>query len=154
MCLINGHRSACAVSVPAPHSLASQVSFSPTPFLVLVFLRRLKYRDGKYTSFSKTQALSFLSANLHCHSCWLCRSRHCQCPLNSSKQFLLISSSLNHINNRAIKMFRNQFICISKTMGGHTHTPAAHLVTFLPSFMQSTSPVPCASVLHIMKSSL
>lgn len=31
-----------------------------------------------------------------------------------------------------------------------THTLAAHLVTFLPSLIQSISPFPCASVLHFM----
>lgn len=35
-----------------------------------------------------------------------------------------------------------------------THTLAAQRVTFLPSFIQSISPVPCASVLQTMKSSL
>lgn len=34
------------------------------------------------------------------------------------------------------------------------YTLAAHLVTLLPSFMQSTSPFPPLSVLHCMKSSL
>ena len=35
-----------------------------------------------------------------------------------------------------------------------TYTLAAHRVTFLPSRIQSISPVPLASVLHSMKSSL
>jgi hypothetical protein len=38
--------------------------------------------------------------------------------------------------------------------GGSTHTLLAHLVTFLPSFKQSISPLPLLSLLHCMKSSL
>lgn len=39
-------------------------------------------------------------------------------------------------------------------VGGSTHTLLAHLVTFLPSFKQSISPLPLLSLLHCMKSSL
>lgn len=81
---------------------------------------------GGTHSFSNTHLFSGLSAPRHCQSCWLLSSKHCQCFRNSSKQLLLMSSS----------------------------TLAAHRVTFLPSFKHSVSPLPFASVLHSMKSSL
>lgn len=56
------------------------------------------------------------------HSCWLLFSRHSQCLRNSVKQCLFMSSI----------------------------TLVAHLVTFRPSFMHSSSPLPLDSVLHII----
>jgi hypothetical protein len=46
------------------------------------------------------------------------------------------------------------YIMTLTSLGGSTHTLLAHLVTFLPSFKQSISPLPLLSLLHCMKSSL
>lgn len=46
------------------------------------------------TSLSNTQPFNARSCLLHCHSCWLLFSRHCQCVRNCSRQFLFTSSSL------------------------------------------------------------
>lgn len=98
-----------------------------------------------HTRLSKTHLLSFHSAGRHCQSCWLLSSRHIQCFLNSARQCLLTSSILypdfQPYNQTATKLIE-------------TDTLAAHLVTLLPSFRQSSSPFPALSVLHCMKSSL
>ena len=58
-------------------------------------LKQSPSEKGGPTSFSKTQALNFLSGRRQCHSCWLLSSRHSQCFRNSTKHDLLISLILN-----------------------------------------------------------
>lgn len=100
---------------------------------------------GRQTSLSKTHLFKGLSHPRQFHICWLCRSRHCQCDRNSSRQFLLMSSSLHiHISTSiGVPTIRWRLV-------GDAYTLAAHRVTFRPSFMQSSSPLPFASCLHTM----
>ncbi len=119
-------------------------------------------RRLRLTSLSNTHPLSFISRLRHCHSCWLFWSRHSQCFRNASRQFLLISSNLESKNRSLLapppptQLPRNPPLP-PKTINPPpppqkkpTHTLAAHRVTFRPSRIHSSSPFPCASVLHTM----
>jgi hypothetical protein len=71
---------------------------------LLQLLRRWQLARGRFnsdtqnqierTKLSKTHLFSFHSCGRHCQSCWLLISRHCQCCLNCSRQWVLISAKL------------------------------------------------------------
>ena len=57
------------------------------------------------TRLSNTHLFNFHSAGLHCQSCWLLLSKHCQCLRNCSKQCLLTSSMLNSPISTCFRIF-------------------------------------------------
>lgn len=85
---------AYSVSVQESRFLVLRVSSSRVSELkVIISVLSMQGRES-LTSLSNTHALSNCSGLLQCQSCWLLLSKHCQCFRNSSRQFLLMSSSL------------------------------------------------------------
>ena len=135
----NGQQKCCvSAGGLAPRPLVCRVSSSPCS----AKFSQLSTLQGslRHTSFSNTHLFNFRSIGLQFQSCWLWFSRHCQWDRNSARQLSLISLILEN---------RELLIHLLYAVAG-TYTLAAHLVTLRPSFMQSNSPRPLASVLHIM----